>query len=75
MPTNLTVVAKKKWNEASLARTPQEKIVKLQEFLSLIPKHKGTEKLCAQVKTKIATLRKEIEDARLPLQCRFCWQL
>jgi len=64
MPTNLPVVAKKKWNEATLARTPQEKIVKLQEFLSLVPKHKGTEKLCAQVKTKIATLRKEIEEKR-----------
>lgn len=64
MPANLPVVAKKKWNEASLARTPQEKIVKLQEFLSLVPKHKGTEKLCAQVKTKIATLRKEIEEKR-----------
>jgi len=64
MPTNLPVVAKKKWNEASLARTPQEKIVKLQEFLSLVPKHKGTEKLCAQVKTKIATLRKEVEEKR-----------
>jgi len=64
MPTNLPAVAKKKWNEASLARTPQEKMVKLQEFLSLVPKHKGTEKLCAQVKTKIATLRKEIEEKR-----------
>jgi len=64
MPTNLTVVAKKKWSEASMARTPQEKLVKLQEFLSLVPKHKGTEKLCAQVKTKIATLRKEIEEKK-----------
>jgi len=64
MPTNLTVVAKKKWNEATLAKTPQEKLVKLQEFLSLIPKHKGTEKLCAQVKTKIATLRKEIDEKK-----------
>lgn len=64
MPTNLPVVAKKKWNEASLARTPQEKVVKLQEFLSLVPKHKGTEKLCAQVKTKIATLRKEIDEKK-----------
>ncbi len=64
MPANLPAVAKKKWNEASLARTPQEKIVKLQEFLSLVPKHKGTEKLCAQVKTKIATLRKEIEEKK-----------
>jgi ribosome-interacting GTPase 1 len=64
MPTNLPVVAKKKWNEASLAKTPQEKLEKLQEFLSLIPKHKGTEKLCAQVKRQISTLRKELEEKK-----------
>lgn len=64
MPTNLPPVAKKKWNEASLARTPREKLEKLQEFLSLVPKHKGTAKLCVQVKRQIATLRKEIEEKR-----------
>jgi len=64
MPTNLPVIAKKKWNEASLARTPQEKLEKLEEFLSLIPKHKGTEKLRAQVKRQISTLRKELEEKR-----------
>jgi len=64
MPTNLPVVAKKKWNEASLARTPQEKLEKLEEFLSLIPKHKGTEKLRAQVKRQISTLHKELEEKR-----------
>lgn len=64
MPTNLTAEAKKKWNEASLARRPQEKLEKLQEFLSLIPKHKGTSRLCAQVKRQIATLRREIEEGR-----------
>ena len=64
MPTNLPVVAKKKWNEASLARTPQEKLEKLEEFLSLIPKHKGTEKLRGQVKRQISTLRKELEEKK-----------
>jgi len=64
MPTNLTAEAKKKWNEASLARRPQEKLEKLQEFLSLIPKHKGTSRLCAQTKRQIATLRREIEEGR-----------
>jgi ribosome-interacting GTPase 1 len=64
MPTNLTVEAKKKWNEASLARRPQEKLGKLQEFLSLIPKHKGTSRLCAQVKRQIATLRRDIDETR-----------
>ena len=64
MPANLTAEAKKKWNEASSARKPQEKLEKLQEFLSLIPKHKGTSRLCAQVKRQIATLRREIEESR-----------
>jgi ribosome-interacting GTPase 1 len=64
MPTNLPVVAKKKWYEASQARTPQEKLQKLQEFSSLIPKHKGTEKLRAQVRRQISILHKEIEEKR-----------
>jgi len=64
MPTNLPAEAKHKWNEASLARTPQEKVQKLHEFLSLIPKHKGTARLCAQVKRQISLLRKEIEEKK-----------
>ncbi len=64
MPTNLPPEAKRKWNEASLARRPQDKLQKLQEFLSLVPKHKGTSRLCAQVKRQMATLRKEIEESR-----------
>ncbi len=64
MPTNLTVEARKKWNEATNARNPKEKLKLLQEFHSLIPKHKGTEKLRAQIKTKMASLRRELEDKR-----------
>ncbi|MGB9135472.1 MAG: GTPase, partial [Candidatus Bathyarchaeia archaeon] len=64
MPTNLTVEAKKKWDEVAVTKDPKEKLQLLQEFLSLVPKHKGTEKLCAQVKTKIATLRRELEDKK-----------
>ncbi len=64
MPANLPAEAKHKWREASEARRPQEKIVKLQEFLSLVPKHKGTENLRAQVKRKIAVLRKEITEKK-----------
>ncbi len=64
MPTNLPVIAKKKWYEASQARTPQEKLEKLQEFSGLIPKHKGTEKLRAQVRRQISTLTKEIDEAK-----------
>ena len=64
MPANLPAEAKHKWREASQARRPQEKIEKLQEFLSLVPKHKGTENLRAQVKRKIAILRREIVEKK-----------
>jgi len=47
-----------------LARTPQEKVQRLQEFLSLVPKHKGTARLCAQVKRQISLLRKETEEKK-----------
>ncbi len=64
MPANLTAEAKHKWREASQARKPEEKIEKLQEFLSLVPKHKGTENLRAQVKRKIGVLRREIAEKK-----------
>jgi len=64
MPTNLPAEAKHKWREGSQARRPEEKIEKLQEFLSLVPKHKGTENLRAQVKRKIAILRREIAEKK-----------
>lgn len=64
MPTNLPAEAQHKWSEVSRARNPKQKLRLLQEFLSLIPKHKGTEKLCAQTKRKIANLRREIEQEK-----------
>jgi len=64
MPTNLPPTAKKKWNEVTKAQTPQEKLAKLQEFLSLVPRHKGTARLCVQVKRQIKTLRAEIEEKK-----------
>lgn len=64
MPANLPGEAKHKWREVSQAKRPKEKIQKLQEFLSLVPKHKGTENLRAQVKRKMAILRREIEERK-----------
>jgi len=64
MPANLPPEAKRKWEEVSSARNPREKIEKLQEFLSLVPKHKGTENLRAQVKRKIAILRREVAEKK-----------
>ena len=64
MPANLPAEAKHKWSEVSSARTDQQKLQLLQEFLSLVPKHKGTGRLCAQVKRQMATLRKEIAEKK-----------
>ncbi len=64
MPTNLPVEAKHKWAEVSAARNPKEKLRLLKEFLSLVPKHKGTGKLRVQVKKQIASLRRDIEEKR-----------
>ena len=64
MPTNLPAEAKNKWREVSSAKYPADKLERLQEFLSLVPKHKGTEKLRAQVKRQMAILRREIEESK-----------
>ena len=64
MPANLPAEAKNKYREASLARNPVEKIRLVQEFMSLFPKHKGTENLRAQVKRKISLLKQEIENKK-----------
>lgn len=42
------------------AKDPQEKLVYLQQMLSIVPKHKGTEKLQAELKTKIKKLKDAI---------------
>ena len=64
MPANLTAEAKAKWNKAQQARTAKEKIPALQEFLSAIPKHKGNERLRAQIKRKIALLKTEVQTKK-----------
>ncbi|RLE56630.1 MAG: GTP-binding protein [Thermoprotei archaeon] len=61
MVTNLPAEAKAKWIKVMEARTPEEKIKALQEFLSSVPKHKGTEKLISFVRRRIAELKREIE--------------
>lgn len=65
MPANLPPQAQALWAKAQEARTKQEKLEKLQEFLSAVPDHKGTEKLRHQVRHQIAVLREEIEEERV----------
>jgi ribosome-interacting GTPase 1 len=64
MPTNLPPEAKDKWAEVEETRNPRDKIQRMQEFLSLVPQHKGTMKLRGQVKKKMAVLRKEMEERK-----------
>lgn len=64
MPANLNAEAKKKWDEVAATRDSPEKLKLLQEFLALIPKHKGSEKLQKQTKRQIATLRRELEEKK-----------
>ncbi len=61
MPANLPKEALLKYQKVLEAKTKEEKLKALQEYLSAIPKHKGTENLVAQVRHQIAKLRKEIE--------------
>jgi len=61
MPANLTpqyLEAEQRYKQAT---QPDEKLAALQEMMSLIPKHKGTEKLQAEIKRKIAQQRKETQ--------------
>jgi uncharacterized protein len=65
MPANLPPEAKSKWNEVTLTKNPETRLQLMGEFLSLVPKHKGTEKMCNQVKRQMAQLREEIEKKKL----------
>ncbi len=40
MPANLPPEAKAKWLKVMEAKTPEEKLKALEEFLSAVPKHK-----------------------------------
>ncbi len=64
MPANLPPEAQDKWALVESARNPREKIIRMQEFLSVVPKHKGTMKLCGRIKKKMALLRKEVDERK-----------
>ncbi|MCX7705257.1 MAG: 50S ribosome-binding GTPase [bacterium] len=50
--------------ELKKAKTPEEKIEILLEMMAIMPKHKGTEKLQKELKSKIAKLRKEAAEKK-----------
>ena len=64
MVTNLPAKAKAKWAQVVACRSTPEKIRLMREFLSLVPKHKGTSKLIANVKRRIVALEREMERSK-----------
>jgi len=61
MPTNLPPECTELERQYLAATTRPAKILALEKYLAAIPKHKGTERLCARIKTKLAKLRLEEE--------------
>jgi len=62
MVTNLPAEAKAKFVKYMEAKTPEEKLRALEEFLAAVPKHKGTENLVRWIRKRMAELREEIEE-------------
>ena len=64
MPANLPPEAQAKLVKYSEAKTLEEKIRALEEFISACPKHKGTENLLLWARRRLAELREELERRR-----------
>jgi len=62
MPANLTPQYMEAERRFKQAESLQEKTAALEEMMATIPKHKGTEKLQAELKKKMSVLRKESEQ-------------
>jgi ribosome-interacting GTPase 1 len=63
MPANLTPAyhsAEKRYRQAN---TPEEKIEALREMYAVMPKHKGTDKLQADIKRRMAQLKEQAKKA------------
>ncbi|MFQ5859311.1 MAG: GTPase [Anaerolineae bacterium] len=57
MPTNLPPEAVEAERRYRAAKSPEEKIARLEEFISAIPKHKGTDKLRADLRRRLSKLK------------------
>ncbi len=60
MPANLSPEYKDAQEKFRRAREPQEKLECLREMLRTIPKHKGTEHLQAEIKTRVKELTEDL---------------
>ncbi len=64
MPTNVPPQYRSVEARYRAATTPEDKLAALEEMLRIMPKHKGTDKLQADVKARIAKLRQQEQQAR-----------
>ena len=65
MPTNLTPEAEAAWERYQQANGLTERIQTLEEYISLVPKHKGAERLLANAKSTLSRLKAEQEEEKL----------
>ena len=59
MPANLTPQYREAEERYRQAVTPEEKLVALNEMMAIIPKHKGTEHMRADIKRRISKLKQQ----------------
>ena len=62
MPTNVTPEYKRAEAAFREAKSLDEKVVRLEDMISLLPKHKGTDHLLADLKKKLSNLRSQLEE-------------
>jgi len=64
MPANLPPQYYELERTFKAERDPREKLRLAQELLAMMPKHKGTDKLQAEMKAKISKLKKQIDSGQ-----------
>ena len=68
MSSNIGPEAQAAYTKYLDANSIDEKIKKLEEFLSLVPKHKGTEKLVALNRSRLSKLKRQQEEHKQRLK-------
>ena len=63
MPTNVTPDYRRAEDAYRQAKTTDEKIERLEEMISLLPKHKGTDHLYADLKRRLSKLRSRSDSS------------
>lgn len=64
MPTNLPLQYHKAEDRYKAARDPEEKLAHLREMLAIMPHHKGTNKVRADLRKKLSALQEQIEQGK-----------